>query len=72
MAEREEALDAQDRLQQEIVRAHTLAHKCMQQVADGDLPWVDRETCEKRALLSVRTAKELEVLLEKINEALNQ
>lgn len=49
MADREEALDAQDRLQQEIVRAHMLAHKCMQQAADGDLPMVDQRTQKARA-----------------------
>jgi hypothetical protein len=71
MAERQEALDAQDQLQHEITRAHMLAHKCAQQTADGDLPIVDRETAEHRALLAARTAKELEVLLDEVNEALD-
>lgn len=57
------------RLEKQIKRSHDLAARCMAQVADGDLPYVDRESAAKRARLS--TAHELEHSLERVEEALS-
>lgn len=58
------------RLEKQIKRSHNLAARCMAQVADGDLPYVDRESAAKRARLSIITAHELEHSLERVEEAL--
>lgn len=42
----------------------------MAQVADADLPAVDRESAEKRGLLAIKTASELEQSLERVEEML--
>jgi hypothetical protein len=67
----QEAVKVRRDLKRQILRAHTLAERCMAQVADGDLPRVDRESAEKRALLAIRTAEQLEDQLARVQEALN-
>lgn len=47
----------------QIQRCHELAARCMAQVADGDLSRVDRESAHKRALLAIKTRRQLEDLL---------
>jgi hypothetical protein len=42
----------------------------MAQVADGDLREVDRQSAERRAILSIRAANDLETSLDQVNEAL--
>lgn len=59
------------RLERQIKRSHSLAARCMAQVADADLPDVDRESAAKRARLSIVTAYELEHSLERVEEALS-
>jgi hypothetical protein len=66
----QEAVAARRDLRRLVRRAHVLAARCMGQVADGDLRRVDRESAEARALLSIRTASELERTLDRVNDAL--
>jgi hypothetical protein len=66
----QEAIQARKMLKRQIKRAHLLAHRCMAQVADGDLREVDRQTAERRAILSIRAANDLESSLDRVNEAL--
>jgi hypothetical protein len=70
MANPQEAIKARRDLRRQIKRAHIVAHRCMAQVADGDLREVDRQSAERRALLSIRAANDLERSLERVNEAL--
>jgi hypothetical protein len=70
MSTPQEAVEARRKLRREIKRAHGLAERCMAQVADGDLREVDRQSAERRALLSIRTANELERSLDRVNVAL--
>jgi hypothetical protein len=67
----QEAIIVRKDLRRQIKRAHQLAYRCMSQVADGDLPYVDRESAEKRALLAIKTRKQLERSLNDVQEALN-
>jgi hypothetical protein len=67
----QEAIIVRKDLRRQIKRAHQLAYRCMSQVADGDLPIVDRESAEKRALMTIRTREQLERSLNNVQEALN-
>jgi hypothetical protein len=67
----QEAIVVRKDLRRQIKRAHQLAYRCMSQLADGDLPIVDRESAEKRALLAIKTRQQLERTLNEVQEALN-
>ncbi len=66
----QEAVKLRKRLRKEIDRCALLSRRLMAQVADGDLPRVDRESAEHRALLTIKTRGQFETSLERINEAL--
>jgi hypothetical protein len=66
----QEAVSTRRDLRRQIKRAHILAYRCMSQVADGDLREVDRQSAERRAMLSIRAASDLERSLERVNDAL--
>ena len=57
-------------LRRQVKRSHELAARCMAQVCDGDLRDVDRETAEKRALLTIKVREQLEHQIDRINDAL--
>jgi hypothetical protein len=58
-------------LKRQIKRADTLAARLMSQLCDGDLPSVDRETAEKRAVLLARTCMDLEQGLQQVDDAMS-
>ena len=49
-------------VREQIVRAHVLADRCMAQVADGDLPYGQREAAELSAKRAIDVASDLEAL----------
>jgi hypothetical protein len=67
----QEAIIVRKDLRRQIKRAHHLAARCMAQTADGDLPIVDRESAEKRALMTIRAREQLERSLNTVQGALN-
>lgn len=67
----QQAVKLRKDLRRQAKRAHELAARLMAQTADADLASVDRETAEKRALLAIKAAEDLEVQIDRINEALS-
>ena len=65
----QDAKQLRNDLQGQITRAHLLAARSLEQLADGDLRHVDRESAGHRAKLAIQTAKSLEASAKRMDDA---